>query len=268
MTDSSVPVSPRPRKRLWLVVGVVFLLITVAAILTSTLTMEKFSAEEGVHVSANKNYYLLVDEEALSVSQCSLEFSDGRPASQSISDIEPLINDKLEVRDVSMPLTSRKGIYARIQFTEDLDNVRFTCDKGNIYISTFNETTLKALRWVTIAGVILTVLSLLAWLFSRRRPADARGTSTGQQATTGAHATTEPEAPILTDLSSTESQLPNTDAPTSNGHYAGHDSLEGRSQGNNPYLRNTDASHQATGDADTATKSSNNPTPTDPPTHG
>ncbi|WP_288802246.1 hypothetical protein [uncultured Corynebacterium sp.] len=185
MQDSDQPQQPRAfmRRTWWLVAGSMLLIIGLATGITALLGVNNFGAEDGVSVSANKSYYLLADRDALGVTECNLELADGSDANSLLSNVEPLVDESMQVQDVSLPVIEAKGVYARVQFSEDADNLRYVCDTGQTYISSFSETTLQALRWVSLLTLLFGIAALLAALALRYLPGRDSSTSAASPAT-------------------------------------------------------------------------------------
>lgn len=171
------------RRTWWLVAGSMLLIIGLATGITALLSVKNFGAEDGVSVSANKSYYLLANRDALGVTECNLELADGSDANSLLTNVEPLVDESMQVQDVSLPVTEAKGVYARVQFSEDADDLRFVCDTGQTYISSFSETTLQALRWVSLLTLLFGIAALLAALALRYLPGRDSSTSAASPAT-------------------------------------------------------------------------------------
>lgn len=152
-----------------LIVGLLALGVSLSCAVLSINNIKSFSHPGGVSVAKGTNYYLLANKDALNVTQCSLLGGDNQPANDKLEHIEPLIDESLEIKDISLPLTEGKGVYAKVTFTDDIDGLHFACDKGHTYISTFSGTALNVLRWLTLLPLLLGLACLVAWVVTRSR---------------------------------------------------------------------------------------------------
>lgn len=160
-----------PKSMIFLGLGL--LIVAVITAIVSLVGVKDFS--KGYDVKGGKEYFLLADEEALNANQCTLIDGNNMNLADRIEAADLKFNqDDLEITDVSLPLTKNKGVYTSIKFAEDVENVKYNCNQGNIYISTFSSGTLQALRWVTMlcgaAGVAILILAAFA---SQRKKVDA-----------------------------------------------------------------------------------------------
>lgn len=169
--------SPK-RNKLFAIVGVALLLVSIITGAMAIINVKDFSADGGVDIKADKGYYLLADAEVLQAQQCEFQDGEQNPVSDKISDLQILVEDNdgnLEIKDVALPLTESKGVFAKITFSEDLTGVSQKCDQGKSYISTFSGTVLNVLRWLTLLTLVAGLAFLIAFAVIRPRPAQSTG---------------------------------------------------------------------------------------------
>lgn len=183
------------RNKVLAIVGVALLVVSVITGALALMNVKDFSSDEGVDISTGKNYYLLADADALNATQCVFQDSEQRPVSNKISDLQILVKDDLKIQDISLPLTESKGVFAKVQFSEDLSGVHQKCDSGKSYISTFSGTVLNVLRWLTLLTLMAGLAFLLAYFIIRPRPQTSATETTPTPNTTGASAARAQDGP-------------------------------------------------------------------------
>lgn len=133
--------------------GAVFLVIGAVTWIISLSSVKGFSEENPTAVKADTSYYLLADEDALEATACGFFGPNSEPIHDKVKDLEDLTGENVKIRDVSLPFTTVKGVYARVEFTENVQDAHIVCNEGKNYISAKSGSSLDTLRWISMIGV-------------------------------------------------------------------------------------------------------------------
>lgn len=109
--------------------------------------------EHPTAVKSGTSYYLLADKNALEATACGFFGPGSTPIHNKVEDLEDLTDEDVKIKDVSLPFTKVKGVYARVEFTDNLQGAHIQCNEGKNYISTKSGSALNALRWISMIGV-------------------------------------------------------------------------------------------------------------------
>ena len=148
--------------------GGILLAIGVICAIISVTSVSSF--EKPTDVKADKTYYLLGDKSSINSQQCVLRGEGDKPVDQqTVKGFENKISDDGKVKDISLPLTSSKGVVASMEFSKDISGLKYTCEQGKTYISTKSSGTLNILRWLTMFGVLAGLILLISGLIPARK---------------------------------------------------------------------------------------------------
>ena len=135
------------------IIGTVFLVIGAITWIVSLSSIKGFSEEHPTAVKSGTSYYLLADKNALEATACGFFGPGSTPIHNKVEDLEDLTDEDVKIKDVSLPFTKVKGVYARVEFTDNLQGAHIQCNEGKNYISTKSGSALNALRWISMIGV-------------------------------------------------------------------------------------------------------------------
>lgn len=160
--------------------GGILLAIGVICAIISVTSVSSF--EKPTDVKADKTYYLLGDKSSINSQQCVLRGEGDKPVDQqTVEGFENKISDDGKVKDISLPLTSSKGVVASMEFSKDISGLKYTCEQGKTYISTKSSGTLNILRWLTMFGVLAGLILLISGLIPRKEDEGASETESGEK---------------------------------------------------------------------------------------
>lgn len=147
--------------------GVFFLVIGVINGVMALVSVKNFSQEKGMDVKSGQAYYLMADKEALKAPRCAFFAENDKLINDKVKKIQDLTSSDNKIRDVSLPFVSSKGIYARVEFSEDIPSAHIKCNEGKNYITKRSSGALNSLRWFTVVGIIFGIAMLVGAQFMR-----------------------------------------------------------------------------------------------------
>ena len=156
----------RPSKLPLLLGGLLLAIGVISAVISATSVS---SFDKPTDVQADKTYYLLGDKSSINSKQCVLKGENDQPVNgNTVKAFENKISDDGKIKDISLPLTSSKGVVASMEFASEQKGLHYTCDEGKTYLSTKSSGTLNLLRWLTMAGILGGLVLLLSSLIPRK----------------------------------------------------------------------------------------------------
>lgn len=171
--------TPGRTNKLPALLGGILLAIGVICAIISATSVSSF--EKPTDVKTGKTYYLLGDKSSINSKQCVLRGEGDKPVDpQTVTGFENKISEDGKVKDISLPLTSSKGVVASMEFSKDVSGLKYTCEQGKAYISTKSSGTLNVLRWLTMFGVLAGLLLLVSGLIPRKEDEGATETERGE----------------------------------------------------------------------------------------
>ena len=135
------------------IIGAVFLVIGAITWIVSLSSVKGFSEDHPTAVKADTSYYLLADEDALEATACGFFGPGSKPIHDKVKDLEDLTDEDDKIKDISLPFSKVKGVYARVEFTENIQGAHIARNEGKNYITTKSGGTLNTLRWIWMIGV-------------------------------------------------------------------------------------------------------------------
>lgn len=164
------------------IIGAILLVIGAVTWIISLSSVKGFTEDNPTEVEADRSYYILANKDALDATACGFFGPGETPIHNKVKEIEDLTGEDNKIKDISLPFSKQKGVYARVQFTEDIEGAHIRCNEGNNYLSTKSGGALNALRWVSMIGVGAGIALLISAAILRGREGRAASEDQAQGA--------------------------------------------------------------------------------------
>src|SRR5699024_11900107 len=112
------------------IIGTVFLVTGAITWIVSLAASKGFSEEHPTAVKSGTSYDLLADKNAHEATACGFFGPGSTPIHNKVEDLEDLTDEDVKIKDVSLPFTKVKGVYARVEFTVNILGALVTCKEG------------------------------------------------------------------------------------------------------------------------------------------